>query len=97
MLVVGPTGYIGRFVVQELIRRGYQVVAFARPKSGIGGRTTQQQLELVRQPCCQGCACKLLLTRLWQLLASSDPFIELLALSWTDAGWECPCLGLPVP
>lgn len=43
VLVVGPTGYIGKFVVKELIERGYQVVAFAREKSGIGGKTSKEQ------------------------------------------------------
>lgn len=38
VLVVGPTGYIGKFVVKELIARGYQVVAFSREKSGVGGK-----------------------------------------------------------
>ena len=32
---------------QELIRRGYNVVAFARPKSGIGGKTSQQDVQKV--------------------------------------------------
>ncbi len=36
--VFGATGYIGRFVVRELVKRGYQVMAFARDSSGIGGR-----------------------------------------------------------
>ena len=39
--VFGATGYIGRFVVKELVERGYQVVAFARESSGIGGRKDQ--------------------------------------------------------
>ena len=43
VLVVGPTGYIGRFVTKELIQRGYQVVAFAREKSGIGGKSSKDQ------------------------------------------------------
>lgn len=43
VLVVGPTGYIGRFVVKELIQRGYQVVAFAREKSGIRGKLSREQ------------------------------------------------------
>ncbi|KAI8105731.1 hypothetical protein M9434_000313 [Picochlorum sp. BPE23] len=38
VLVVGATGYIGKFVVRELVNRGYQVVAFCREKSGIGGK-----------------------------------------------------------
>ena len=39
--VFGATGYIGRFVVKELVERGYQVMAFARESSGIGGRKGQ--------------------------------------------------------
>lgn len=38
VLVVGATGYIGKFVVKELVKRGYNVVAFAREKSGVGGK-----------------------------------------------------------
>lgn len=38
VLVAGCTGYIGRFVTKELINRGYQVVAFSREKSGVGGK-----------------------------------------------------------
>lgn len=38
VLVVGATGYIGKFVVKELIKRGYNVLAFAREKSGVGGK-----------------------------------------------------------
>lgn len=44
--VFGATGYIGRFVVKELVKRGYQVMAFARESSGIGGR--QSQAEVVK-------------------------------------------------
>ena len=44
VVVFGATGYIGRFVVQELVERGYQVVAFARERSGIGGRQSQEQV-----------------------------------------------------
>ena len=40
VLVVGATGYIGKFVVKELVQRGYQVVAFARERSGIAGRAS---------------------------------------------------------
>lgn len=43
VLVVGPTGYIGRFVVKELMARGYQVVVFAREKSGVGGKASKEQ------------------------------------------------------
>lgn len=35
---------IGRFVVKELIRRGYNVVAFARERSGVGGRQSQDSV-----------------------------------------------------
>ena len=44
MVVFGATGYIGRFVVKELVERGYQVVAFARERSGIGGRQSREQV-----------------------------------------------------
>ncbi|AES64247.1 divinyl chlorophyllide a 8-vinyl-reductase, chloroplastic [Medicago truncatula] len=37
VLVVGSTGYIGKFVVKELIQRGFNVTAIAREKSGIKG------------------------------------------------------------
>jgi divinyl chlorophyllide a 8-vinyl-reductase len=39
---VGPTGYIGKFVTRELVARGYDVVAFAREKSGIKGRASRE-------------------------------------------------------
>lgn len=42
VLVVGATGYIGKFVVRELVDRGYQVVAFCREKSGIGGKQSME-------------------------------------------------------
>ncbi|KAF6255696.1 NAD(P)-binding protein [Scenedesmus sp. NREL 46B-D3] len=38
VLVVGPTGYIGRFVTKELMARGYNVIAFAREQAGIKGK-----------------------------------------------------------
>ncbi|KAG2482553.1 hypothetical protein HYH03_018512 [Edaphochlamys debaryana] len=38
VLVVGPTGYIGKYVVKELIKRGYNVVAFSRESAGIKGK-----------------------------------------------------------
>ncbi|KAK9810476.1 hypothetical protein WJX72_011318 [[Myrmecia] bisecta] len=44
VLVVGPTGYIGKFVTKELIKRGYNVVAFAREKSGVKGQKTKQDV-----------------------------------------------------
>lgn len=34
VFVVGATGYIGKFVVRELVARGYEVVSFARERSG---------------------------------------------------------------
>lgn len=37
ILVVGSTGYIGKFVVKELVKRGFNVIAVAREKSGIKG------------------------------------------------------------
>ncbi|CAA7061899.1 unnamed protein product [Microthlaspi erraticum] len=43
VLVVGSTGYIGRFVVKELIKRGFNVIAVAREKSGIRGKNDKQE------------------------------------------------------
>jgi divinyl chlorophyllide a 8-vinyl-reductase len=37
VFVAGATGYIGKFVVRELVARGYDVVSFVRERSGIGG------------------------------------------------------------
>ena len=45
VLVVGATGYIGKFVVRELVNRGYQVVAFCREKSGIGGKQGMEDVK----------------------------------------------------
>lgn len=43
VLVVGPTGYIGKYVAKELIARGYNVVLFARENSGVGGKASREQ------------------------------------------------------
>lgn len=43
VLVVGSTGYIGKFVVRELVRRGFNVVAVARERSGIRGRNDRDR------------------------------------------------------
>ncbi len=53
VLVVGATGYIGKFVVKELIKRGFDVVAFAREKSGIGGKASKDDTVKARHhhPC----------------------------------------------
>ncbi|KAG6597494.1 Divinyl chlorophyllide a 8-vinyl-reductase, chloroplastic, partial [Cucurbita argyrosperma subsp. sororia] len=37
ILVVGSTGYIGNFVVKELVSRGFNVISIARENSGIRG------------------------------------------------------------
>ena len=44
VVVLGATGYIGRFVVKELVKRRYQVVAFARDRSGVGGKQNREQV-----------------------------------------------------
>ncbi|PNW88749.1 hypothetical protein CHLRE_01g042800v5 [Chlamydomonas reinhardtii] len=44
VLVVGPTGYIGKFVVKELVSRGYNVVAFARENAGIKGKMGREDI-----------------------------------------------------
>jgi len=38
VLVVGCTGYIGKFVTRELVSRGYNVVAFTREQAGVKGK-----------------------------------------------------------
>ncbi len=37
IFVVGATGYVGKHVVRTLVARGHSVVAFARPRAGVGG------------------------------------------------------------
>lgn len=46
VFVVGATGYIGKFVVRELVSRGYEVVSFARERSGVGATTMADELRL---------------------------------------------------
>ena len=48
VMVVGATGYIGKYVVKELLRRGYSVTAFARHRSGIKGKSSQEDVIRVR-------------------------------------------------
>lgn len=43
ILVVGSTGYIGQFVVKELVSRGFNVIAIARERSGIRGRNGKEE------------------------------------------------------
>ncbi|HHE32680.1 MAG TPA: NAD(P)-dependent oxidoreductase [Chlorobaculum parvum] len=43
VFVVGATGYIGKFVVRELVTRGYEVVSFARQRSGVNASTTEAE------------------------------------------------------
>ncbi|XP_024380255.1 divinyl chlorophyllide a 8-vinyl-reductase, chloroplastic [Physcomitrium patens] len=43
VMIVGATGYIGKFVVREMVNRGYNVIAVAREKSGIGGKVDAEQ------------------------------------------------------
>ncbi|MCX6180120.1 MAG: NAD(P)-dependent oxidoreductase [Chlorobiales bacterium] len=46
IFVVGATGYIGKFVVREMVARGFDVVSFARERSGVDAATTA---DLTRQ------------------------------------------------
>lgn len=43
VFVAGATGYIGKFVTQELVARKYDVVSFARERSGIDGSVSAGQ------------------------------------------------------
>jgi divinyl chlorophyllide a 8-vinyl-reductase len=43
IFVVGATGYIGKFVVRELVSKGYDVVSFARERSGVDASTGAAQ------------------------------------------------------
>lgn len=43
IVVVGSTGYIGKFVVRELVSRGFNVIAIAREKSGIRGMNGKEE------------------------------------------------------
>ncbi|XP_030548239.2 divinyl chlorophyllide a 8-vinyl-reductase, chloroplastic [Rhodamnia argentea] len=43
VLVVGSTGYIGKFVVRELVKRGFNAIAVARERSGIRGRNSKDE------------------------------------------------------
>lgn len=43
VVIVGATGYIGKFVVREMVKRGYNVIAVAREKSGIGGKADREK------------------------------------------------------
>ncbi|NTV20091.1 MAG: NAD(P)-dependent oxidoreductase [Chlorobium limicola] len=49
IFIAGATGYIGKFVTREIVARKYEVVSFARERSGIDGATsaaqTRRQLE----------------------------------------------------
>ncbi|ASQ91664.1 oxidoreductase [Prosthecochloris sp. GSB1] len=49
VFIVGSTGYIGKFVVRELVARGHEVVSFARERSGVGAAMsaaeTRRQLQ----------------------------------------------------
>ncbi len=46
VFVVGATGYIGKFVVRELVARGYDVVSFARERSGVGSTTRAEETRI---------------------------------------------------
>jgi divinyl chlorophyllide a 8-vinyl-reductase len=43
IFVVGATGYIGKYVTRELVSRGYDVVSFARRRSGVNATTSEEE------------------------------------------------------
>lgn len=43
--VAGSTGYIGKFVVNEFISQGYNTIAMARERSGIGGKQGRSDVQ----------------------------------------------------
>lgn len=45
VMVVGCTGYIGKFVTKELISRGYNVIAVSREKSGVKGKQSMEDVK----------------------------------------------------
>ncbi|XVF38639.1 hypothetical protein REPUB_Repub20aG0119600 [Reevesia pubescens] len=44
VLIVGSTGYIGKFVVKELVNRGFNVIAMSRERSGIRGKNSKEDI-----------------------------------------------------
>lgn len=44
VVIFGATGYIGRYVVLEFVKQGYQVTAFARERSGVKGKNSAQHV-----------------------------------------------------
>ncbi len=82
MLVVGPTGYIGKFVVKELVKRGYNVVAFAREQAGIKGKLGKEDIVKVGLPCailCQPpgpCSARAPQRRAWHDAARAVPIAQ---------------------
>ncbi|KAE8688376.1 Divinyl chlorophyllide a 8-vinyl-reductase [Hibiscus syriacus] len=42
VLVVGSTGYVGKFVVKELVDRGFNVLAIVSERSGIRGKNSKE-------------------------------------------------------
>lgn len=43
VLVAGCTGSIGKFVVRELVKRGFNFIAVARERSGVRGRNGKEE------------------------------------------------------
>lgn len=44
VVIFGATGYIGKFVTKEFMRRGYRVTVFVREKSGVGGKQSPEDV-----------------------------------------------------
>ncbi|TDP71743.1 NAD(P)H-binding protein [Roseateles toxinivorans] len=45
VFMLGATGTIGQATLRALLRRGYEVVCWVRPRAGVGGRLKQAEIE----------------------------------------------------
>mmetsp|Transcript_5361 Transcript_5361/g.19601 ORF Transcript_5361/g.19601 Transcript_5361/m.19601 type:complete len:446 (+) Transcript_5361:53-1390(+) len=45
IMVTGPTSYIGRNVVKQLVAQGFNTVSYSRPRAGAGGKLSTADIE----------------------------------------------------